>query len=171
MASKKCKMKNIFKEILVQVYSKLRILCERTELSNFTFSILELQLFLFTVFILCFQTQVFALEDCIITTDGKMSDITIQNRNVIDIFPLVTIMNDKNTIIVHPLKIGETNFSLLKDNKEKFFFDVKVTREKTFVKDVDGFEILTIDCPPTEEYFELDGPPTEIEMDKPPRLN
>jgi len=121
-------------------------------------------------FFLLFMQSVFAYEDCIITADGRMSDIKIQHNDIIDVFPLITVMNDKNTIIVHPLKTGQTKFSVVKDNN-KFFFDVKVTEEKTYVSNVDGFEMLTIDCPPIEEYFELDEPPAEFELDEPPILN
>jgi len=122
-------------------------------------------------FFLLFMQSVFAYEDCIITADGRMSDIKIQHNDIIDVFPLITVMNDKNTIIVHPLKTGQTKFSVVKDNSDKIFFDVKVTGEKTYVSNVDGFEMLTIDCPPIEEYFELDEPPAEFELDEPPILN
>ena len=115
--------------------------------------------------------SVFAYEDCIILANGKLTDIKIQNNNIVDVFPLITVMNDKNTIIVHPLKTGQTKFSVVKDNSDKIFFDVKVTGEKTYVSNVDGFEMLTIDCPPIEEYFELDEPPAEFELDEPPILN
>ena len=118
--------------------------------------------------LLIFMQQSYAYEDCIITTDGKMTDIKIQHNDIIDVFPLITITNDKNTIIVHPIKTGQTKFSIMKNNKDKFVFDVKVTQAKTFVKEMDGFEILTIDCPPKEEYFELDEPPAEFDIDEPP---
>ena len=41
---------------------------------------------------------VFAYEDCIISTDGKMTDIKIQHNDIIDVFPLITIMNDKMSL-------------------------------------------------------------------------
>ena len=134
-------------------------------MKNVKWKIKSLLLFFF----LLFMQSVFAYEDCIITAEGRMSDIKIQHNDIIDVFPLITVMNDKNTIIVHPLKTGQTKFSVVKDNN-KFLFDVKVTEEKTYVNNVDGFEILTIDCPPSEEYFELDEPPTEFEIDEPPSI-
>ena len=69
-------------------------------------------------------------------------------------------MNDKNTIIVHPLKEGESKFSVMKD-KKNVKFSVKVDNEKTIVSQEDGFDILAIDCPPAPEIYEyeLDEPP------------
>ena len=99
-------------------------------------------------------------EDCIITTNGKLSNIKIQHNDIIDVFPLITILNDKNTLIVHPLKEGETKFTVIKNNKDKFLFDVKVKENVTILKDVEGFELFTIDAPPNayEYYFDLDEP-------------
>ena len=121
----------------------------------------------------------FAFEDYIITSNGKLTDIKIQHNDIIDVFPLITIMNDKNTLIVHPLKEGSTKFTVLKNNKDKYLFDVKVTDNETTVKDVSGFEIMAIDCPPGyfEYYFDLDEPPLSdsknnnySDIDSPPML-
>lgn len=110
-----------------------------------------------------FSLPVFAYEDCIITTNGKLTDIKIQQNDIVDIFPIVTISNDKNILIVHPLKEGESKFTVLKNHKEKYLFSVKVGKDKTIINDVNGFDIMTIDCPPFEKgfeyYFDLDEPP------------
>jgi len=121
------------------------------------------------------STQVFAFEDCVISTNGKLSDIKIQHNDIIDVFPLITIMNDKNTLIVHPLKEGESKFTVIKNNKEKYLFNVKVNKDHTEINDVQGFEILTIDCPPDlfEYDFEIDEPPVvknNYDIDEPPTL-
>lgn len=109
----------------------------------------------------------FAFEDCIITTNGKLTDIRIQHNDIIDVYPLVTIENERNTLIVQPLKNGETKFSVVKNNKDKYVFNVKVDEEHTFIGDKDGFDILTVDCPPNlyEYYFELDEPPIMNDTD------
>lgn len=106
----------------------------------------------------------FAFEDYILTTNGKLTDIKVQHNDIIDVCPLITIDNNKNTLIIHPLKAGETKFTVLKNKKEKYLFNVKVTEDKTFVETVEGFGLLTIDTPPSlyEEYFNLDEPPEVI---------
>ena len=103
-----------------------------------------------------------AFEDVIITNNAKLTNIKIENHDVIDVFPLVTIMNDKNTIIVHPLTEGESRFTVLKDGKKLAIFLVKVETEKTKIEPVEGFDILTIDYPPNVYEFELDKPPLFI---------
>ena len=128
---------------------------------------------------LIFTLPVFAFEDCIIMTKGKLTNIKIQHNDIIDVFPLITVMNDKNTLIVHPLKEGSTKFTVLKDYKDKYLFNVKVSDEGTVIDEVSGFEIFTIDCPPGayEYYFDLDVPPALEEtedfiknLDAPPIL-
>ena len=99
-----------------------------------------------------------AYETCLITADGKLTDISIENNDIIDVCPIFTIMNEKNTLLVRPLKEGETRFCVLKNNKDKILFTVKVEADKTTIDDVDGFDILGIDEPPEEYEFELDEP-------------
>ena len=104
--------------------------------------------------------QAFAFENVIITNDSKLTDIKIENNDVIDVYPLITVMNDKNTLIVSPLKEGKSRFTVLKNNKKLVLFSVKVEAEKTTIEPVDGFEILAIDNPPSGYEYELDEPPS-----------
>ena len=123
---------------------------------------------------------VFAFEDCVIMTDGKLTDIKIQHNDIVDVFPMITIENNKNTLFVHPLKEGQTKFTVLKNNKSKYLFNIKIVEVKTEINPVVGFEIFTVDCPPEafEYLFDLDEPPeTENstdnfsdELDEPPML-
>ena len=103
----------------------------------------------------------YAFEDCIITTDGKLTGIKIQHNDIIDVFPMITLMNDKNTLIVHPLREGSTKFTVIKNDKDKYLFSVNISDEGTNISKVEGFDILTVDCPPGayEYYFDLDLPP------------
>lgn len=128
---------------------------------------------------LILSMPVFAFEDCIISTNGKLTDIKIKDNDIIDVFPLITVMNDKNTLFVHPLKVGTTKFSIVKDKKIKYIFNVSVTEESTVIDEAAGFDILTLDCPPNayEYYFDLDEPPgTNVNedfidsLDEPPVL-
>lgn len=100
-----------------------------------------------------------AYEACLISADGKLTDISIENNEIIDVCPIFTIMNEKNLLLVRPLKEGETRFCVLKNNKDKVMFSVKVEADKTTIDDVDGFDVLGIDEPPQEYEYELDEPP------------
>lgn len=102
------------------------------------------------------QSQAF--EDYLILSNSKLVDIRIENNNIIDVYPLVTVMNEKNILIVHPLACGTTRFSVLKNEKERVTFHVYIENNKTHIGEVEGFNILALDEPPTEE-FELDLPP------------
>lgn len=113
------------------------------------------------IFFMALQAQAF--EDYIITTNGKLTDISIEDNTIVNVYPLITIMNDKNTLIVSPLKTGKTSFSVLKNNKERFVFNIEVDETNTKIDDVKGFEIIAIDEPDNEE-FELDKPPTLKEV-------
>lgn len=114
--------------------------------------------FLTIIFILCFSLQAQAFEDYIITTNGKLTDISIENNKIVDVYPLITIMNEKNTLMVSPLQVGKTRVCVLKNNKEKIMFHIEVEEDKTTIKEVEGFEILSLDSP-NEEDFILDEPP------------
>lgn len=102
-----------------------------------------------------------AYQDCLITTNGKLTDISIEDNSVVDVYPLVTLMNDKNTLMVTPLKIGKTRFCVLKNDKEIVMFNVEIMTDKTSIDEVKGFEILSIDKPVEDEgeELELDEPP------------
>lgn len=109
--------------------------------------------FLFLLCLIILPAQAF--EDCVISTDGKLSDISIEHNDIIDVYPIFTIMNEKNTLFVHPLKAGKTRFCVLKNGKQKVMFNVEVTDEITTIGEVDGFEILGLDIPPEVEEAEL----------------
>ena len=108
-----------------------------------------------------------AFQDCVITTDGKLSDISIEHNDIIDVYPMFTIMNEKNTLFVHPLKEGKTRLCVLKNNKNIVMFDVEVKPDETIISEKEDFEIFSIDTPPemtNDKDFELDSPPTIEEV-------
>lgn len=113
--------------------------------------------FLVIALILASNHQAFAFEDYIITTNGKLTDISIEDNTMVNVYPLVTIKNNKNTLIVQPLKVGKTRFCVLKNNKEIVMFNIEISEDKTIINDVRGFNILSIDNPPV--LLELDLPP------------
>ena len=108
----------------------------------------------------------YAYEDCLITTNGKLTDISIEHNDIVDVYPVVTVMNEKNTLFDHPLKAGETRVCVLKNGKEKVMFNIKITPDKTEIEDVKGFDILKLDPPPMQDEEELDPPPMLREIGK-----
>ena len=115
--------------------------------------------FLISILILSVAQAVYAYEDCIITNNGKLTDINIEDNTIIDVYPIITVMNEKNTLMVHPLKTGKTRFCVLKNNKSLALFDAEVDEFETRINAPDGFEVLTLDSPFDEFEFELDEPP------------
>lgn len=115
--------------------------------------------FLISILILSVAQAVYAYEDCIITNSGKLTDINIEDNTIIDVYPIVTVMNEKNTLMVHPLKTGKTRFCVLKNNKSLALFDAEIDEFETKINAPDGFEVLTLDSPFDEFEFELDEPP------------
>lgn len=116
------------------------------------------KMLLISVLIILSSLKAMAYEEYLIMTNGKLTDISIEDNTVVDVYPLITVMNDKNTLIVSPLKTGKTRVCVLKNNKNIVMFNVEVQENKTFINDVDGFDILSLDTPPSDD-FELDLPP------------
>ena len=114
------------------------------------------KILIFSIFLTTLSAH--AYEDCIITSDGKLTDIKIQDPSVVNIYPVVTVMNEKNTFIIHPLKEGKTSVCVLKEGSNIIDFEVSVKGDETVVEEVDGLEFLTLDEPETP--FELDTPPS-----------
>ena len=63
---------------------------------------------LITALIFLSALQVNAFEDYLITTKGRLTDISIEDNTIVDVYPVITLMNDKNTLMVSPLAIGKT---------------------------------------------------------------
>ena len=110
-------------------------------------------------------STVFAFQDCIIESDGKLTDISIENNTIVDVYPIFTIMNERNTLYIHPLKEGQTRICVLKNGKQKVMFNVQITENETTIDDIEGFDILTIDEPPEE--IDIDEPPEGLGNEKP----
>ena len=111
-----------------------------------------------TVFFIFLTVQTAqAYEDCIIGADGKLTNIQIGDNTIVDVCPIVTVMNEKNMLMVHPLKEGETSICVLKDDKNIIDFNIKISKDETIIEEVEGLEVLTLDEP--EEPLELDEPP------------
>ena len=150
-------MKSFLKNFF-QYFKNNRIKVKKNFVTNYS----AIQLFNYSTIILILAINLIlpshAFEDYIITTNGKLTDISIENNKIVDIYPLITIMNDKNTLMVSPLQEGKTRFCVLKNGKDKVMFHIEITENKTIIEDVEGFDILALDSPMRDE-FELDEPP------------
>lgn len=126
------------------------------------------------ILILTMIMPVYAFEDCIVSSDLKMTEISVKNPEIVEVHSLVTVMNEKNTIVVHPLKVGSTSFSVVQDGR-KINFNVDVSDNETIVENKSGFEVLSLDTPPEIMDYEIDTPPllrdeSEGEDEIPPAL-
>ena len=104
--------------------------------------------------------QVFAFDEVVVFSDAKLTDIKIKDSSILRVYPLVTIMNEKNTLFFHPQNIGTTEVCLLKNNKDLVVFNVEVREDETIIEGAKDFDILAIDSPP--DVFELDLPPLTL---------
>lgn len=120
---------------------------------------MQKKILMFLLIIFSMPCASYAFEDCIISADGKLTEIKLENNEIIDVYPIFTLMNEKNMLYVHPLKSGETGFSILKNGKDRYKFSVKVDAENTVIKGDECFDILTVDTPPEAYEYELDAPP------------
>ena len=115
--------------------------------------------FLTIALILVSTLQTQAFEEYILSTEGRLSKINVENEEILKIQPIITIDNSKNTLFITPLKEGETKFSVVKNSLEKITFDVKIDEKKANFSQVEGFYIVAFDAPPVILDCNLDEPP------------
>lgn len=135
-------------------------------------NILLIGLFLFSIvlsgvnFCLADETMEIQLgNDYLITTDKTIKTTLVSDEKVLTIEPFFTIFNEKNVWLIHPQKIGKTNFTLFLDNSDVTFNvtvrPISSMNNKTIHKNI--FEIMPLDSPPSvEDELELDKPPKAI---------
>ena len=93
-------------------------------------------------------------QDYLMTTDQKIQTVAIANPDIITISPFFTIFNEKNILLLHPSKVGETNFTIFLDNSDAaFHVSVKPTQKNSEFKTIQKgvFEIMLLDSPPDFE--------------------
>ena len=132
-------------------------------ITNLCTSIRTHLLTLLCIYLLILQPS-FAFEDVVISSTSKLSDIKIEYNDVINVYPLITLTNDKKILMIEPLKEGHSRFIVTKDKKEQAIFSVKVEAERTIVNAPDNFEVLPLDIP--AEIYEY-----EFDLDEPPEIN
>ena len=135
------------------------------------------KLCLILVFILspafCFGADTLNLNlerDYLVTTEKAIKSNNVENPQILSASPFFTIFNEKNMLMVHPKKVGKTNFTIFLDNTE-VVFSISVKPKNTQLTfcscQKNGVEFTLLDLPPDKlpifENFEIDAPPTKIE--------
>ena len=75
------------------------------------------------------------------------------------IITLFSIVYAEKAFVTTGLIFNNQFENVMKDMKEKVFFQVNVTEKTTTINGPQDFEIYVIDQPPSQESFELDEPP------------
>jgi len=102
----------------------------------------------------------FALENCIITSSNPVVFVENKSPRNFTVKILDTIMNERDTLILQALSVGEGEFTLKTENG-------KVSKFRVVIKG-DVTEISTESS--SFEYFVLDDIPEEYELDLPPEV-
>lgn len=112
---------------------------------------------------LCFAfiPKVFAFDNYLLHTDKPVVKIISSDSNIITANVLVTVMNEKDTIIITPKKVGKAVLTFrFKD--ETIEIPVSVRKFKTVFKKHPKFKFIKIDTPP--QLFQIDLPPRVEEI-------
>jgi len=116
--------------------------------------------FIITLF-LAFIPKVFAFDNYLVHTEKPVVKIVSTDSNVIIANILVTIMNEKDTVIVTPRQQGKAVLIFyFKD--ETIEIPVKVRKTRTNFKKNPKLDFIKIDAPP--QLFQIDLPPRAEEI-------
>ncbi|MFR1671411.1 MAG: hypothetical protein ACLSWI_00520 [Candidatus Gastranaerophilaceae bacterium] len=109
-------------------------------------------LLLLIVFLI--PVKAFAYRDYVLFSDSPVKSVTVEDKSVLEAFPVQTIDNSKKTIILKSKKEGKTNIILITDNG-KSYIEAVVKKDETDVKKIKGFDVKPFDFPP--ENLKIDG--------------
>ena len=114
-----------------------------------------------TLFIL--QLQANAYQDYIIFSDNPVSSAVIEDSNIAEVYPLQTIDNKKENILLKAKKDGKTNIIITTSQGERRI-EVNVKSDKVNFNDLNGFNAEACDIPP--QNLKINGldvllPPTK----------
>lgn len=115
-------------------------------------------IFYLVIALICtiFIPKVFAFDDYVVHTTKPVNKVVSSDRNIITANVLVTIMNEKDTILISPK--GEGKAILIFEFKdETITVPVTVKKNKTIFKKNTGLEFVKLDPPP--QLFQIDLPP------------
>lgn len=116
-------------------------------------------LVLFIGLFFCNYAQCFAAEqleiqfgkDYLITTDESIKTTIVENNSIVTLTPFFTIFNEKNVLLLHPVAIGATKFTIFLDKSDTIFnVEVKSAKKDSDFKTIQkgSFEIMLLDAPP-----------------------
>lgn len=116
----------------------------------------------------CFGAEVLTVnlgQDYLITTEQKVDVFEVSNPEILSLSPFFTIFNEKNVLLLHPIKLGKTKFSIVLDTGSTTF-EINVVpksdKTPTHLK-LGAFDVMLLDSPPVLEEFEIDIPPQSKE--------
>lgn len=115
-------------------------------------------LFYFAIILMCaiFIPKVFAFDDYVVHTIKPVSKVVSSDRNIITANVLVTIMNEKDTILISPKSEGKA-ILIFEFKDETITVPVTVKKNRTVFKKNTRLEFVKLDPPP--QLFQIDLPP------------
>lgn len=103
-----------------------------------------------------FVPRVMAYDNYIVHTAKPVMKVVSSDRDIVTANVLVTVMNEKDTILISPK--GEGKAILIFEFKdETITVPVRVNKKKAVFKKNTGLEFVKLDPPP--ELFQIDLPP------------
>ncbi len=115
-------------------------------------------LFYFVIILTCaiFIPKVFAFDDYVVHTTKPVNKVVSSDRNIVTANVLVTIMNEKDTILISPKSEGKA-ILIFEFKDETITVPVTVKKNRTAFKKNTGLEFVKLDPPP--QLFQIDLPP------------
>ena len=119
---------------------------------------LKKNVFFLLILLVCvaFIPKVFAFDNYVVHTQKPVNKVVSSDRNIVTANVLVTIMNEKDTILISPKKEGKA-FLIFEFKDETITVPVTVKKNRTVFKKNTGLEFVKIDSPPM--LFQIDLPP------------
>ena len=115
-------------------------------------------LFYFVIILTCaiFIPKVFAFDDYVVHTTKPVNKVVSSDRNIVTANVLVTIMNEKDTILISPKSEGKA-ILIFEFKDETITVPVTVKKNRTAFKKNTGLEFVKLDPPP--QLFQINLPP------------
>lgn len=96
--------------------------------------------------ILLFQSQAYALEDCIIISDNIVKSVKSSDENIAYVKPFYSIDNQKNIILVKAKNTGKA-FLTIETKDEETVIEINIKDNETLIQQKEGFSSYILDIP------------------------